>query len=123
MGIIPFPHLTTCQFRGLLPQLHLKGDSMKPMPKVMDNGCPPGTHQERASWKRTNSLVTILRSLLQHFSASLIKQVRSKSSPCYLSTCNVSVLMLGVCPNVSYFIPTTISKSNKMYEGDGGLIS
>ena len=35
--IISCMQLTTCQLRGHLPQLHPKDDSIKPVPKAMNN--------------------------------------------------------------------------------------
>ena len=64
--------LAICQFRGPLPQVRLKGDSMKSLPKVVNNIYSLATSENSNLEKQ--ELVRILGSSLQHFSAGLIKE-------------------------------------------------
>lgn len=113
-GIIPFAQWSTCQFREALPQVHLKGDSMEPRPKVTNNICSLGPHQKRVTGKSRNSLARILASSV-HFSAALIKEnLRLTSSPHFLRIYRVSGLVLSTCPNASCVVPT-IHTSHILY--------
>lgn len=103
------------QLRGPLPQLYQEGDSMKPMPKVMNNIYSLGPCQERVSWKSRNYLARILGSFLCHFSAALIKQDLDSNPANIFWASKMCQTLCYVLVQMYLFNPHKINKSNIIY--------